>query len=472
MNKAVNLGEYWHSMEIKEVIKKLNSNINGLTEEEAKKRLIQYGFNELEKPKKVSPLKIFVEQFTNILIVILLAATVLSFLVGEVIDALTILIIVVAAAILGFTQEYKAEKAIEALKKMLSPVATVIRDSEEKKIPAKEIVPGDILVLEAGDKIPADGRIIEAFHLQVNEAPLTGESVPVVKQATIMPKDTLISDMKNMVFAGTTVTDGRGKVIVVATGSNTEFGKIAKEVAAIEKEKTPLEKRMEEVGKLLSKLMLSACFIVIGIGIIEEFYTHKMLSFNFLIEMVLFGVALAVAAVPEALPAIVTGTLAIGMREMAKRNAIVRKMAAVETLGCTSVICADKTGTLTKGEMTVKKIYVNGEIIDVTGVGFEPKGEFMVKGEKINPLDNQALTMLLKVASLCNEAKLSKSRNKWKILGDPTEGALIVAAVKAGLSQEELKKAYPRISEIPFSSERKRMTTIHRADDGRIFVFR
>ena len=467
----VNLGEYWHSMEIKEVIEKLNSSINGLTEEEAKKRLIQYGFNELEKPKKVSPLKIFAEQFTNILIIILLAATVLSFLVGEVIDALTILIIVVAAAVLGFTQEYKAEKAIEALKKMLSPVATVIRDSEEKKIPAKEIVPGDILVLEAGDKIPADGRIIEAFHLQVNEAPLTGESVPVVKQATIMPKDISISDMKNMVFAGTTVTDGRGKVIVVATGSNTEFGKIAKEVAAIEKEKTPLEKRMEEVGKLLSKLMLSACFIVIGVGIIEEFFTYKMLSFNFLIEMILFGVALAVAAVPEALPAIVTGTLAIGMREMAKRNAIVRKMAAVETLGCTSVICADKTGTLTKGEMTVKKIYVNGEIVDVTGVGFEPKGEFMVKGEKINPLNNQALTMLLKAASLCNEAKLSKSENEWKILGDPTEGALIVAAVKAGLSQEELKKAYPRISEIPFSSERKRMTTIHKADNGRIFVF-
>jgi Ca2+-transporting ATPase len=458
-------------MDVKEVIKKLNSNINGLTEEEAKKRLFQYGFNELEKTKKVSPLKIFSKQFTNILIIILLAATVLSFLIREVIDALTILIIVVAAAILGFTQEYKAEKAIEALKKMLSPVATVIRSSEEKKIPAKEVVPGDIIVLEAGDKIPADGRVIEAFHLQVNEAPLTGESMPIIKQATIMPREASISDMKNMVFAGTTVTDGRGKVIVVATGSNTEFGKIAKEVATIEKEKTPLEKRMGEVGKLLSKLMLSACFIVIGIGIIEEFFTYKMLSFNFLIEMVLFGVALAVAAVPEALPAIVTGTLAIGMKEMAKRNAIVRKMAAVETLGCTSVICADKTGTLTKGEMTVRKVYVNGEIIDVTGVGFEPKGEFIVKGEKINPLNNQALTMLLKAASLCNEAKLSRSENEWKILGDPTEGALIVAAVKAGLNQEELKKAYPRISEIPFSSERKRMTTIHKVDNEEIFVF-
>ncbi|MEM3606492.1 MAG: HAD-IC family P-type ATPase, partial [Candidatus Bathyarchaeia archaeon] len=341
------MSEHWHSLNIEEVLKRLNSSINGLTEEEAKKRLMQYGFNELEKPKKISPLKILGEQFTNILIIILLAATVLSFIVGEIIDALTILVIVVAAAVLGFFQEYKAEKAIEALKKMLTPVATVIRDSEEKKIPAKEIVPGDILVLEAGDKIPADGRIIEAFHLQVNEAPLTGESVPVVKQAIIMPKETQVSEMRNMIFAGTTVTDGKGKAIVVATGSNTEFGKIAKEVATIEKEKTPLEQRMDEVGKILSKLMLTACFIVIGIGIIEEFFIHGKLSFEFLIEMILFGVALAVAAVPEALPAIVTGTLAIGMREMAKRNAIVRKMAAVETLGCTTVICADKTGTLT-----------------------------------------------------------------------------------------------------------------------------
>ncbi|MBS7655202.1 cation-translocating P-type ATPase [Candidatus Bathyarchaeota archaeon] len=465
------MSEYWHSLSVEEVIKKLKSSINGLTESEAKERLTQYGFNELEKPKKISPLKILAKQFTNILIIILLAATALSFLVGEIIDTLTILIIVIAAAVLGFFQEYKAEKAIEALKKMLSPTATVIRDSEERKIPAKEIVPGDIIVLEAGDKIPADGRVIEAFHLQVNEAPLTGESVPIIKQAIIMPKEASISDMKNIVFAGTTVTDGRGKAIVVATGSNTEFGKIAKEVATIEKEKTPLEKRMGEVGKMLSKLMLSACFIVIGVGIVEEFFAYRTLSFEFLIEMILFGVALAVAAVPEALPAIVTGTLAIGMREMAKRNAIVRKMAAVETLGCTSIICTDKTGTLTKGEMTVRKIYVNEEVIDVTGVGFEPKGEFMVKGEKINPLNNQALTMLLTAASLCNEAKLSKSENEWKILGDPTEGALIVAAVKAGLTQEELKKTYPRISEIPFSSERKRMTTVHKVHDERIFVF-
>ncbi|MEM2473426.1 MAG: cation-translocating P-type ATPase [Candidatus Bathyarchaeia archaeon] len=465
------MSEHWHSLNIEEVLKRLNSSINGLTEEEAKKRLMQYGFNELEKPKKISPLKILGEQFTNILIIILLAATVLSFIVGEIIDALTILVIVVAAAVLGFFQEYKAEKAIEALKKMLTPVATVIRDSEEKKIPAKEIVPGDILVLEAGDKIPADGRIIEAFHLQVNEAPLTGESVPVVKQAIIMPKETQVSEMRNMIFAGTTVTDGKGKAIVVATGSNTEFGKIAKEVATIEKEKTPLEQRMDEVGKILSKLMLTACFIVIGIGIIEEFFIHGKLSFEFLIEMILFGVALAVAAVPEALPAIVTGTLAIGMREMAKRNAIVRKMAAVETLGCTTVICADKTGTLTKGEMTVKKIYVNGNIIDVTGVGFEPKGEFIIRNEKINPLNDYALTLLLKAASLCNEAKLIKNERGWQILGDPTEGALIVATVKAGLTQEKLKKLYPRINEIPFSSERKRMTTIHKTEEGKIFVF-
>lgn len=461
----------WYSMTVEEVLERLRTSIDGLTDEEVARRLREYGANELERAERISPLRIFARQFASILMIILLAATALSVLIGELIDAIVIIAIVAAAAILGFTQEYRAERAIEALKRMLSPMATVIRGSEEQEIPVKEIVPGDIVVLEAGDKVPADGRIIEGYRLQVNEASLTGESAPVQKDAATLKGDLQVPDMKNMVFAGTVVTDGKGKAVVVATGMNTEFGKIAREVAAVKKEKTPLERRMEDVGRLLSKLMLSACVVVIFVGMIEEYFRHGVLRLDFALEMILFGVALAVAAVPEALPAIVTGTLAIGMREMAKRNAIVRKMAAVETLGSTSVICTDKTGTLTKGEMTVRRIYSNGRIVEVTGVGFEPRGSFLLDGEEIDPLKDEALTLLLKGVTLCNEARLIKEEEGWRILRDPTEGALIVTAAKAGLSHEELKRRYPRIGEVPFSSERKRMTTIHKMGEGEAIVF-
>ncbi|MEM3109036.1 MAG: cation-translocating P-type ATPase [Candidatus Bathyarchaeia archaeon] len=461
----------WHSLSVEEVLERLNSSMDGLTDEEAAERLRKYGPNELERVERPSPLRIFARQFTNILIIILLAATLFSILVGEALDAIAIIAIVVAATILGFSQEYRAEKAIEALKRMLSPTASVLRGSKEREILVREIVPGDIIILEAGDKVPADARIIEEYRLQVDEAPLTGESTPVQKEASTLEGDLQIPDMRNMVFAGTTVTDGKGRAVVVATGMNTEFGKIAREVAAVKKEKTPLERRMEDVGRLLSKIMLAACFTVILAGIVEEYLRHGVVRSDFAVEMILFGVALAVAAVPEALPAIVTGTLAIGMREMAKANAIVRKMAAVETLGSTSVICTDKTGTLTKGEMTVRKIYVNDKMVEVTGVGYEPKGEFLINGEKIDPLGDEVLTLLLEGAVLCNEARLVKGDAGWRIQRDPTEGALIVAAAKAGIDHEELKRRYPRIAEIPFSSERKRMTTIHKLGEEGGIVF-
>jgi Ca2+-transporting ATPase len=462
----------WHSLSVDEVLERLNSRVEGLTDEEAVERLRKYGPNELEKVEGPSPLRIFARQFANILIVILLAATAFSILVGEVLDALAIIIIVLAATILGFIQEYRAEKAVEALKRMLSPMASVVRGSEEREIPVREIVPGDIIVLEAGDKVPADARVIEGYRLQVDEAPLTGESAPVQKEASTLEGGLQIPDMRNMLFAGTTVTDGKGRAVVVATGMNTEFGKIAREVAAVRKEKTPLERRMEDVGRLLSEIMVAACIMVVAAGIAEEYIRHGMVRSGFAVEMILFGIALAVAAVPEALPAIVTGTLAIGMREMAKGNAIVRRMAAVETLGSTSVICADKTGTLTKGEMTVRRIYVNGRIVEVTGVGYEPRGEFLIHGEKINPLGDEALTLLLEGIALCNEARLVKGDGGWRIQRDPTEGALIVAAAKAGIDHEELKERYPRIGEIPFSSERKRMTTIHKAgENGDVIIF-
>ncbi len=460
----------WYNLFKDDLLEKLCVDSNrGLSEEEVKERLEKYGFNEIEKEKRVSPFQIFINQFKNTLIIILLIAIILSALIGEIVDSVIIGIIVVFCALLGFLQEYRAEKALDALKKMLSPTITVLRSGKEQEVPAKEIVPGDILILEAGDKVPADARLIEAHSLRCDEAPLTGESSPVSKNIDPIPGQVQIADMKNMVFAGTTVTYGRAKAVVVATGMNTQLGKIAKEVLTVKAEKTPLEKRTEEIGKWLGIICITICFLVIGISLIRETIEGKV-DLSFLVTIVMFAVALAVAAVPEALAAIVTGALAIGMRQMAKENALVRKMTAVETLGCTTVICSDKTGTLTKGEMTVRKIYYNERKIEITGSGYEPTGEF--KGISIDEIKNDSgIQMLLKGAVLCNDADLYKANGKWNIKGDPTEGALVVVASKVSIDVSNVRLKNPRIEEIPFSSERKRMTTIHRMEDGKIIVF-
>jgi len=379
-----------------------------------------------------------------------------------------IAVIVVFCAVLGFIQEYRAERALEALKKMLSPTITALRGGREEEIPSKELVPGDILLLEAGDKIPADARLIENHSLRCDEAPLTGESVPVGKDIKPLLEEVRVSDRRNMVFTGTIVTYGRGKAAVTSTGMRTEFGKIAEEVTAVETEKTPLEKRTEEIGKWLGIISLIICFLVAGISVVREIFTGKI-DFPFIVTMVMFAVALAVAAVPEALAAIVTGALAIGMHQMAKSNALVRKMPAVETLGCTTVICSDKTGTLTKGEMTVRKIFTSGKAIEVTGAGYEPKGEF--KGSEIDIKNSKSLQLLLQGGLLCSDAVLEEKDGKWFVKGDPTEGALVVAAVKVGLHETEMRLENPRIEEIPFSSERKRMTTIHQMADGKRMAF-
>jgi len=464
MAKAV-----WHSIEIAQVLKELDTDPHsGLISDEIKSRLEKYGYNELKKEEKVSPFTLFINQFKNILIIILLIAIALSALIGEIVDAAIIAVIVVFCAVLGFIQEYRAEKALEALKKMLSPTITVLRGGREEEIPSKELVPGDILLLEAGDKIPADARLIELHSLKCDEAPLTGESVPVGKDLKILPEKAPIGDRKNMVLTGTTVTYGRGKAAVVTTGMNTEFGKIAEEVTAVKTEKTPLEKRTEEIGKWLGIIAFGICFLVAGISIVREALGGKI-DLEFIITMVMFAVALAVAAVPEALAAIVTGALAIGMHQMAKRNALVRKMPAVETLGCTTVICSDKTGTLTKGEMTVRKIFTGGSFIEVTGVGYTPEGEF--KGSNINVQSNQSLRLLLQGGLLCSDAVMEEKDGKWFIKGDTTEGALVVAAAKAGIHQAEMRLENPRIEEIPFSSERKRMTTVHQMEDGKRIAF-
>lgn len=462
--------ELWHVYDISEVLRKVNTDQRkGLTPEEVRKRLDIYGYNEFKKEERVSPLTIFFNQFKNVLIIILLIATLLSALVGEIFDAGLILVIVIFCALLGFIQEYRAERALEALKKMLSPTITAIRDGKEQEVLSKELVPGDILILEAGDKVPADARLIEAHSLRCDEAPLTGESVPVGKNIQPLSPETRVGDQKNMVFTGTTITYGRGKAVVTSTGMQTEFGKIAEQVMAVETEKTPLEKRTEEIGKWLGIIALGICGGVAGISIIREFLVGAV-NLEFVITMVMFAVALAVAAVPEALAAIVTGSLAIGMHQMAKRNALIRKMPAVETLGCTTVICSDKTGTLTKGEMTVRQIFTDGHLIEVTGAGYKPVGEFKTNKE-LNPQTNETLRFLLQAGLLCSDAILEEKEGKWFIKGDPTEGALVVVAAKAGVNQAEMRLEAPRLEEIPFSSERKRMTTIHRWGESKRIAF-
>jgi Ca2+-transporting ATPase len=398
-----------------------------------------------------------------------LIATALSAVVGETFDAALILVIVVFCAVLGFVQEYRAERALEALKKMLSPTITALRDGKEEEVPSKELVPGDILLLEAGDKIPTDARLVENHSLRCDEAPLTGESAPVGKDIKVLPEKVRVNDKKNMVFTGTTVTYGRGKAVVTSTGMNTEFGKIAEEVTSVETEKTPLEKRTDEIGKWLGIISFAICFLVAAVSVVREIVGGGKIDLAFIVTMVMFAVSLAVAAVPEALAAIVTGALAIGMHQMAQRNALVRKMPAVETLGCTTVICSDKTGTLTKGEMTVRKIFAGSRSIEVTGAGYEPKGEF--KGSEIDIKNNRPLQLLLQGGLLCSDAVLEGKEGKWIIKGDPTEGAMVVAAVKAGLHEAEMRLENPRIEELPFSSERKRMTTIHQMEDGKKTAF-
>ncbi len=449
----------WHNLEVAEVLTALNSNTRGLSQQEAQRRMAQFGANELAEGKKISPWKTFLEQFKNFLIIILLAAVAISAALGEIADAIVIFVIIMFAAGLGFAQEYRAERAMEALKRMAAPFASVLRDGKEIEIPARELVPGDIILLQTGDRIPADARLIEAVNLKTDEAALTGESVPVEKTANKLEGEVDVSDRKNMVFMGTAAVYGRGKAVVTATGRGTEFGKIAIMLQEVEKERTPLQISLDQLGKWIAVGALALCFTLAGVGVLRG---HGVL------EMLIWGVSLAVAAVPEALPAVVTISLALGVQRMVKRHALIRKLPAVETLGCTTFICSDKTGTLTQDQMTARCVYVNGRLIDVTGGGYEPKGEFYSDGKVLSPKEDPALRTLLQIGSLCNDTSLSFSNGTWSIKGDPTEGALVVAAAKAGLSQEELNSQFPRIGEIPFSSETKRMTTVHKTPEGKI----
>jgi len=449
----------WHNLKTSETITSLNSSASGLSQEEVQKRLAEFGPNELVEKEKISPWALFLEQFKSFLIIILLIAVVLSAFLGEVADAIIIAVIVFFAGGLGFVQEYRAEQAMKALKRMAAPLASVLRDGKEAEIPSRELVPGDMIILRTGDKIPADARLIEAINLKTEEAPLTGESVPVEKISDPIEGEVNVGDRRNIVFMGTAAVYGRAKAIVTDTGMTTEFGKIASMLQEVKTERTPLQINLDRMGKWIGIAALTLCFVLAGLGIMRG---HEIL------EMFIWGVALAVAAVPEALPAVVVISLALGVRRMVKRHALMRRLPAVETLGGTTFICSDKTGTLTQDQMTVRRIYVDGNLIDVTGVGYEPEGEFYLNGTVLAPGQNPSLQTLLNISALCNDTSLASVDGTWEIKGDPTEGALVVAAAKADLWQKDLTNQFPRLGEIPFSSETKRMTIFHQTPQGKI----
>lgn len=452
----------WHAKNIETVLESLSSNRSGISGEEAKERLERYGPNELREEKKVTPLEIFLSQFKSVLVIILIVSAVFSAYIaireGEAMtDTYVILFIVVMNAILGFVQEYRAEQAVEALKKMVSPHVLVLRDGKEQSIDSKDLVPGDIALLEAGSRVPADSRLIEAANLQVDEAALTGESTPVTKRLDALGKDVGIGDRKNMVFMGTVVTGGRAVAVVTETGMSTEFGKIAGMVQAVEVEEPPLKQKMEKMGRQLGAISV---ILTIWVFIIGAFVHNLGLE-----TMFMTAISLAVSAIPEGLPAVLTITLALGVSRMAKQKAIVRKLASVETLGSTTVICSDKTGTLTRNEMTAKQITYGDSVIDISGSGYAPTGEFTMYGEPVTPRENGDVDLLLRIGFLNNDAHLLESEGNWVVFGDPTEGALTVVGAKAGMG-EELKRDYPRVGEFPFDSTRKMMTTIHDGPDG------
>jgi len=436
----------------------LESQATGLSAAQVEERLARYGHNELAPPRRISPLGIFLRQFQNLLIIILMAATALSFVLGEYLDAVVIFAILLACAVLGFYQEFKAERAAQALREMAAPVAAVLRDGEEKIVPAREVVPGDLLVLHTGDKVAADARLLTAINLMADESVLTGESLPAAKQAEALPAgDVTPGDQACMVLGGTVITYGRGQAVVTATGMNTEFGRIAGLLQAVEEEHTPLERRMHTIGRVLSVICLAVAAGASLLGVLRGYGW---------LEMLIWGISLAVAAVPEALPAVVTGALAIGTSRMARRNAIVKRLPAVETMGCTTVICTDKTGTITRNEMTARLLYLEGRLLEVSGSGYAPEGAVREGEAELDAAGDPVLAAAARIALLCNDAHLYGEGGARKLRGDPTEGALLVLGRKAGLDPEQAARDFPRLDEIPFTSERKMMTTLHQGRQG------
>jgi P-type Ca2+ transporter type 2C len=452
--------EHWHNLSSAEVLSALSSSRPGLTTSQAAERLGQFGPNELKIKKKTLPIVVFFKQFLSPLIYVLMVAAVVSVIAEHFIDAWVILVVLIANAIIGFMQETRAEKAMEALLQMASPRAKVRREGTVRQIPASEIVSGDVFLLETGDKVPADARLLEVSNLKINEANLTGESMPVDKHTEALNMATTMADRKNMVFMSTIVTYGRATAVATGTGMSTEIGKIAATLQEIQQEKTPLQKSIDKLSKYILLFVLVIVTVLVAVGFVRGIH---------LLDIFLLAVAAAVSAIPEGLPAVVTVVLAAGMQKMARRNAIVRKLAAVETLGSATVICSDKTGTLTLNAMTVRQLYLNGQYVEVTGEGYNPQGEFRQNGQLLRTEINAPLQLHLKIGVLCNDALLTCDHDFCSIYGDPTEGALVVLAAKAGIEKEKLEKGFPRLDEIPFQSEKQYMATLHpRDDNGRV----
>ena len=466
----------WHALEAEQVLRDLEVHDEGLATAEAEKRLEQYGQNQLREAPRPGFLALLWDQLNNFVVILLIVASVISALLGDYVEAIAIMAIVVLNAVLGIIQEQRAEQALAALKKLAAPEAQVLRDGSRKLVPAYNLVPGDIVFLEAGNFIPADLRLLEAVNLRVEEASLTGESLPVQKNAaTVLEKNVPLGDRKNTAFMGTVVSYGRGRGVVTSTGMNTQLGLIATMLQSVESEETPLQRRLDQLGKSLSigsLILVAVVFIValINYTAIGELFSAPIEYFKEfageITEVFIIAISLAIAAVPEGLPAVVTISLALGMREMIQRHALIRKLSSVETLGSATTICSDKTGTLTQNEMTVTRLWADGQFVSVSGTGYTPKGDFQVDGKVVDAKQFPAILSTLWLGVLNNDSEIeitgeSDSQKTYRIVGDPTEGALLVAAAKAGAIHVEIDEAYPRENEVPFDSERKRMITIH-----------
>ncbi len=455
----------WHVLSVEAAEDRLQTDVmRGLSQVEAARRLGQFGPNTLAQASQRSTWTIFLAQFRSLIVALLVAATIIAFALGENIDAAAILIVIVLNAGIGFFTEWKAEQALSALQKQSVRFAHVIRDGAEREIPAAELVPGDLIVLAAGARVPADGRIVECIRLQIEEAALTGESLAVTKTSELLEdKDAALGDRLNMAFLGTTITDGRGRALVTATGAKSEVGKIGLLIDEAIVRATPLEQKLSQLGRWLIVVVLALCGIIVLAG-----WLRGVTDIWHMLEI---GLSLAIAAVPEGLPAVTTMTLALGMQRMARMRALVRRLPAVETLGSVTVICTDKTGTLTKNEMTVCVYSLDQRRVDVTGAGYEPVGTFQSGDTPVVPHDDEHLALALRIGMLCNDAKVERTDGRVTLLGDPTEAALIVAAEKAGMNHAVLASDFPRISEVPFDSTSKRMVTVHRTPDGRTMAF-
>ncbi|WP_394185546.1 calcium-translocating P-type ATPase, SERCA-type [Metabacillus halosaccharovorans] len=453
----------WHEMRSDEVMDTIHSDRDvGLTNKEVQKRTQKFGLNELKEADRPSAIIIFLNQFKDFMVLVLLAATLISGLLGEYIDAIAIIAIVIVNGVLGFFQERRAERSLEALKELSAPQVTVLRDGKWEKILSKELVPGDIVKFTSGDRIGADMRLIDTKSLEVEESALTGESLPVQKSTQpIAGENVGLGDLTNMVFMGTLVTRGSGIGVVIGTGMNTAMGQIADLLQNAETMETPLQRRLEQLGKILIVVALFLTLLVVSIGVLQG---HDLYN------MFLAGVSLAVAAIPEGLPAIVTVALSLGVQRMIKQNSIVRKLPAVETLGCASVICSDKTGTMTQNKMTVTHVWSGDQVWNITGTGYHPHGEFLRDGDPVDATKTKTLQQILTFGSLCNTATIKEHDGQYQLDGDPTEGALLVAAMKAGLRKETLLKNFEVIEEFPFDSSRKMMSVIVRDKSGNQFV--